>query len=178
MVGIPVPSWCDVIYSNSATHPCTRTMYNYTSYKKTNSYWYSQPFYSSDKGYKLQLRVYANGYGSGEGTHLSVYVHLMKGEYDDTLSWPFNGTITVQLLNWFSDNHHVEETIPHYEAPLEYRERVIEDTRAPGGLGYDFISLTVLQDCTNNTIELINDNRICFRIIKVDIINNNRCTIQ
>ena len=153
-------------------------MYNYTSYKKTNSVWYSQPFYSSDKGYKLQLVVYANGYGSGKGTHLSVCVNLMKGEYDDTLSWPFNGTITVQLLNWSSDNHHVEETIRHYTLPLEYRERVIAGTRALGGLCYQFISLTALQDCTNNTIELINDNRICFRIIKVDIIINNRCTIQ
>ena len=146
-------------------------MYNYTSYKKTNSGWYSQPFYSSDKGYKLQLKVNANGNGSGKGTHLSAYVYLMKGEYDDTLSWPFNGTITVQLLNWSSDNHHVEKTILHYEAPLKYRKRVIEGTRAPSGLGYyQFISLTVLQDCTNNTIELINDNRIRFRIIKVDIV--------
>ena len=41
----------------------------------------------------------------------------------------------------------VKKTISHYTSPLEYRERVIEDTRALGGQrGYgQFISHTVLQ---------------------------------
>ena len=29
----------------------------------------------------------------GEGTHVSVYVHLMSGEIDDFLAWPFKGKI-------------------------------------------------------------------------------------
>ena len=145
--GPPVPSWCDVMYTNSSTHPCTRTLTRYSEYKKTNSKWHSLPFYSSDKGYKLKLCVYANGCGSGKGTHLSLYVYLLKGEYDDQLQWPFNANITVQLLNWSGDNshneentidqytgqplnlprdnRHEEEIIPHLTGPLQYRTRVI-----------------------------------------------------
>ena len=41
------------------------------------------------------LKVYANGVGSGEGTHVSLYLYLMKGPYDDKLEqsghWPLRG---------------------------------------------------------------------------------------
>ena len=169
-VGSPVPSWCDAMYSDSATPPCTRTLYNYTAYKKTDSTWYSQPFYSSHKGYKLQLRVDANGDGSGKGNHLSFYVYLMKGGYDDELSWPFSGNIEVQLVNWSSDSHHEEKTIDHHTAPLQYRMRVVDRIRAPGGRGYDlFISHTELLDCSNDSIQFINEDKVCFQILHVDL---------
>ena len=62
------------------------------------------------------------------------YVHLMKGEHDDKLSFPFNANITVQLLNWVSDSHHREMTIHHHTAPLYCRVRVTEGVTAPGGM--------------------------------------------
>ena len=120
------------MYTNSSTPPCTRTLTRYSEYKKTNSRWYSLPFYSRDiKGYKLKLRVDANGDGSGEGTHLSLCVFMLKGEYDDQLQWPLNANITVQVLNWSGDNSHEEKTIDHHTPPLEYRTRVTE-----GYIGY------------------------------------------
>ena len=39
-----------------------------------------------------------------------LYVHLMKGENDDILTWPFKCDITVRLLNWREDKGHVEKT--------------------------------------------------------------------
>ena len=168
--GPPVPSWCDVMYTNSSTPPCTRTLTRYSEYKKTNSEWKSLPFYSRDKGYKLVLRVVANGRGSGKGTHLSLFVILLKGEYDDQLQWPFNASITVQLLNWSGDNSHKKKTINHRTAPLEYRTRVTEGDRAPGGWGYgQFISHSVLESVSSDT-RYINNDSVCFRIINVEII--------
>ena len=41
--------------------------------------WYSPPFYSHSEGYKLCLKVSTNG------DHVLVYVHLMRGEYNDDL---------------------------------------------------------------------------------------------
>ena len=117
------------------------------------------------------LMVNANGGGSGKGTHLSLFVHLLKGEYDDQLQWPFNANITVQLLNWSGDNGHEENTIPYHEAPLEYRTRVTEGDRAPGGFGYhQFISHSVLESVTSD-VQFITDNKICFKIIEVNIID-------
>ena len=166
----PVPSWCDVIYTNSSTPPCTRTLTRYSEYKETDSEWDSIPFYTRDKGYKLQLRVYANGRGSGKGTHLSLYVYLLKGEYDDHLQWPFSANITVQLLNWSEDSSHEQKTIDHHTAPLEYRTRVTEEERAPGKRGYhQFISHSVLESVASNT-RYINEDSVCFRMINVEII--------
>ena len=64
-------------------------MENFQQYRDSNQIWYSPGFYNSPGGYKMCLRVDANG--SGKGTHVSCYVYLMSGEYDDILEWPFKG---------------------------------------------------------------------------------------
>ena len=79
--------------------PPASIMTNFTRHKNAGSTWHSQPFYSHSNGYKMRLRVDANGTGSGEGTHVSVFVQLIEGEYDDNLPWPFRGAITFQLVN-------------------------------------------------------------------------------
>ena len=71
--------------------------------KKVNSeWWFSDPLYSHFGGYKMCLRVVANGDGDVEGSHVSVF-NLMKGANDDNLKWPFKGTIKVSLLNQLED---------------------------------------------------------------------------
>ena len=34
---------------------------------------------------------------------MSVFVSVMRGEYDDRLKWPFTGEVTIRLLNVKSD---------------------------------------------------------------------------
>ena len=46
---------------------------------------YSPAFYTSPKGYKMCIGVYANGCGDSKDTHVSVFAFLMKGENDDYL---------------------------------------------------------------------------------------------
>ena len=46
---------------------------------------YSPPFYTGRNGYKMCIRAYLNGDGSGHTTHLSLFFVLMKGEYDPLL---------------------------------------------------------------------------------------------
>ena len=70
---------------------------NFEDHKKKDDAWWSPPFYSHIGGYRMCLKVDANGFGSGKGTHVSVGVYLMRGEFDDHLKWPFNGMVTVQL---------------------------------------------------------------------------------
>ncbi len=60
---------------------------------------YSAPFYTSRHGYKLCLRLYMNGDGTGKGTHLSFFITLMRGEYDALLPWPFRQAITLTLVD-------------------------------------------------------------------------------
>ena len=82
------------------------TMTNFQIHKKNDDHWVSQPFYTHSQGYKMCLRVTANGQGSGRGTHITVAVYLMKGEFDDQLEWPFRGDITIQLLNQQEGGHY------------------------------------------------------------------------
>ena len=94
----------------------------------------------------------------------------MKGEYDESLKWPFNSEITLQLLNWREDKGHVEKTIDHYNAPLEYRTRVTLEDKAPGGQGKpDFISHSDLEYNANYNTEYINNDKLCFVISKIII---------
>ena len=58
----------------------------------------SEPFYTHSCGYKLQLSLYPNGNKSGKNSHLSVYSHVIKGDYDALLPWPMKITVIVALI--------------------------------------------------------------------------------
>ena len=59
----------------------------------------SQPFYTHSCGYRLQLLLYPNGHGSGTNSHLSVYINVLKGEYDALLPWPVKITLKITLID-------------------------------------------------------------------------------
>ena len=82
------------------------TMTNFQRHKKDKDDWYSPPVYTHHQGYKIHLRVVANGYDSAKGTHVSVFVHFMRGEFDDFLKWPFRGVISFQLLDQVNGEDH------------------------------------------------------------------------
>ena len=52
----------------------------------------------SRNGYKMCIRAYLNGDGSGYNTHLSLFFVLMKGEYDALLRWPFDYKVSMILV--------------------------------------------------------------------------------
>lgn len=72
-------------------------------------------FFAFKEGYQMLLKIYANGYGKGKGTHVSVSLELIKGPYDDKLQlsgyWPLRGVFTIELLNQFSNNGHKSRDI-------------------------------------------------------------------
>ena len=84
---------------------------DFEKHKKKGDSWYSPPFYSHIGGYKFCIRVDANGTGDGKGTHVGVDVHMMRGEYDDNLKWPFKGEVMVQFLNQRGDKGHCEDSL-------------------------------------------------------------------
>ena len=116
------------------------------------------------------LKVYANGYGSGKGTHVSVYANLMRGEFDDHLKWPFQDRVTVAVLNQLEDNHHTTETIAFTE-PTEVKHigRVTDGERAPSGWGYPtFIAHTGLTYDPAKNCQYLKYDCLRFRIVKVE----------
>ena len=71
---------------------------------------YSPPFHTSPHGYRMCIRAYLNGDGSGKGTHISLFFVLMKSEHDNLLCWPFKCPVTFQLLNLSTSGNHITET--------------------------------------------------------------------
>ena len=119
-----------------------------------NKMWYSSPFYTHNRGYKLRLDVYPNGYGIGFGSHLSVYAVLMRGDYDSELEWPFEGDIRVELLNWRAENNHNQylHNFPfnrHSSPKGKSTSHVINRETAIGIGSPQFISHTDLAPTTN-----------------------------
>ncbi|XP_074605798.1 TNF receptor-associated factor 6-like isoform X1 [Acropora palmata] len=60
---------------------------------------HSPAFYTSLYGYKLCLRINLNGVDSGVGRYIALFVHMMQGDYDSILEWPFTGRITLTILD-------------------------------------------------------------------------------
>ncbi|XP_067865299.1 TNF receptor-associated factor 1-like isoform X2 [Heterodontus francisci] len=73
---------------------------------------YSSPFSTDPFGYKLCCRIYPYGDGNGKGTHISLFLAIMKSEYDDVLLWPFKQRVTFVLLDQVNQNHIKESFFP------------------------------------------------------------------
>ena len=161
-----------VIPSHVFVPPPTFIMTNFSHHKDSGKKWFSPPFYSHIGGYKMCLGVVANGWGGGTGTHVSVVNHLLRGEYDDDLLWPFRGEITFQLINGRADEGHVECTTDFDDSvPDRVTCRVMEGERAPGGWGPDmFIPHPALQ-CNEswNTEYLCRSDSLEFRATRVKV---------
>ena len=118
--------------------------------------WYSRPFYLHPKGYKMCLKVFANGANVCKGTHVSVYLTLMKGEYDEKLKWPLQGTFTVWVLNQLADVFHYQKDIKYNLAvPDKATQRVTQGDMASFGHGqHDFLPHTYLGYTTTPLVGL------------------------
>lgn len=138
--------------TNSSVAPFSFTMKSFKHRKEHKIIWFSPSFYSHSCGYRMQLRVDPSGTQDGEGTHISVYVYLMKGDFDDELLWPFQGHVTVRLLNQIDDTNHYERVIdfPKGTNPLSVN-RVTVGGRVKAGHGYSqfipYIDLSCDERC-------------------------------
>lgn len=116
--------------TNPMVPPLTFTILDFPSKKKYDAVVYSPPFLTHHQGYKLCLQVFCNGDDRGKGKFLSIFAYLMKGEYDDFLSWPFSGSVTVEVRNLLKRTHDCVKTIAfnsRTDPSLETRSRVTGD---------------------------------------------------
>ena len=89
----------------------------------------SSPFYSC--GYKCKLQLDPNGFSSGKGTHLSIFIFIMRGENDATLEWPFQKKVYFTLIDqqetdaskqsivrYFYHSHPEPELLKYFARPV------------------------------------------------------------
>ena len=121
----------------------------------------SSSFYTSSCGYKMCVRIDANGDGDGEGTHVSIFTKLLEGCYDNQLHWPFLGTVIVKLLNQLGDYNHHQRNITY---------GVADNMRVGSSRGYHkFVPHSSLGHNPATNTQYLLDDTLYFRVsVKVD----------
>ena len=144
----------------------------YTVHKHQEDSYYSPPFYTYPGGYKVYFRIDCNGVDTGKNTHLSTTAFLMTGENDNNLKWPFQGQITLQLVNSAGDHSHVTHIFDFGKAPKACTERVTFGVGAFYGPRIprfiDHVTLSkIVSSPSSHFIKYVSDDSIHFRVVKV-----------
>ena len=145
--------------------PVVFKLSEYKTKRRDEIEWCSDIFYTHNKGYKMYLDAYAAGYGEGEGTHLSVFLHFMKGPHDDELTWPLRGEFEIKLLNQISDSEHHSITVTFDDdTPEDYNSRVIEGDRSESGWGMHQYIINEDLNKTAQACQFLKDDCLSFQI--------------
>ena len=144
--------------------PIEFVMTEFDKYKE-DDIWYSEPFYTHHRGYKMCLKVFPND----QGTSIDVGVCLMRGEFDEQLKWPYQGKVTVKAINQLQDKEHYTETIDSSSCTsADVISRVTNGERAPKGwfnkhvLTHGDLNYNPAKNC-----QFLKDNCLHFRVTRV-----------
>ena len=84
--------------------------------------------------------------------------------HDDSLTWPFTGTVTFELLNQLEDKNHHKKQVT-FPANGEASKRVENGERAPTGYGSaQFISYSNLDHQPDKNCQYLKDDTLVFRV--------------
>lgn len=86
----------------------------------------SRPFLTHPRGYKMCVKVWPGGVLDGKGSYVSVACHIVRGEHDAELKWPFCGNVHLRLTNQRSnDDGHCDHFIRYtHRTPRHISGRV------------------------------------------------------
>ena len=120
--------------------------------------------YTHPHGYKFCIVVWPNGWfvDGRHGTHVLVYLNSKLGEFDATLQWPANFTITLQLLNQHRDQDHITVTKPFQWTKSE------NDWVYAGDFHSRFVSHAVLEYNAQKQTQYLKDDCLHFRVAKME----------
>ena len=128
---------------------------------KSNAELKSDAFMTSLYGYKLGASVFLNGNGSGEGSHLSLYIRVMPGDYDNLLDWPFRLPISFQLLDQCSDPEK-RDTITESFVPNPSWKHFQKPSGDVDGMGFGYPKFISHETLLNGTY--VRDDQIFIKI--------------
>ena len=148
--------------------PITFTVDRFEQLKKSDKEFLSQPFYTQPQGYKMYLKVYPNGLFDGKGQYVSIACHILKGEDDDHLKWPFRGNVHLRLVDQ-RDHHHRDHFIRYTRhTPSSLGGRVTKGESNQGNNLVQFVAHSELEDGAMDDRFLV-DNKLEFAVTKVEL---------
>ena len=144
--------------------------------KAKNERWTSPKFYSHPSGYRFCLSIDANGNAESKGSHISIYVKLVKSATDTQLTWPFRGELVIEVLNQLEDGAHFSKTILFDWKEKDVRNCVATSPEASGrGWGYhNFIPHSLLDCNTTANTQYLKDDKVFVRVAKIRVHESNK----
>ena len=121
---------------------CSNNFFELKGFSTKQGHWFSLPYYTYG-GYKMCFDVDIDNckdvdinedlYYEG---HLCIRHYIMRGPFDDTLQWPFEGKVIVRIIDQSGDNHHFDYEFDYSEADDGQGDRVIDYSGNDRGLPY------------------------------------------
>ena len=155
------PSWQNPHNGYQSLHEFTLT--DFSKRKQFDNICDSTPFYTHHRGYRLCLVVYSNGQDNGKDTHVSVYLIVMAGEYDDQLEWPFVSNFDIELLNWRKNAMHCKYIVRFGGNNQPYKVPKEETYGLTWGFSQFIPHSSLAYDSTSN-VEYLQEDCLRFRV--------------
>ena len=112
---------------------------------------YSKRF-QTPEGFEFRLRMFANGAGKGNSTHISVFVQMCRTETDPMLPYPFQGLCIVTLYDQNTSRGKKEHfTVKFKTNSSSCFQRPTADFNPENGVA-QFVSHELLRAHTNQSV--------------------------
>ncbi|XP_076362935.1 TNF receptor-associated factor 4-like isoform X3 [Tachypleus tridentatus] len=121
----------------------------------------SAPFYTSQYGYKLMATLFLNGNGAGEGSHASVYIKILPGEYDSLLTWPFSHTVSFTLYDQVVSQEKPCHVVESFDPDPSWKN-FQRPSKEPNSLGFGFSRFVSHENLTKQSY--VRDNTIFIKV--------------
>lgn len=102
----------------------------------------SPVFYTRDYGYRVRLQVHLNGLKKWRGRHMLACLHVMKGDYDDLLTWPCKIEANI-ILKDLENLEKPKDYARYITAKRNYPDDIADDPQE-SSTQYIFIPHTIL----------------------------------
>jgi len=160
---LPVSSRTSPLIEDCSTMPVVVMMDDFCRRKMEDERWYSPVLVTHTNGYNIRLRLDVNGWSGGDS--IAMVVSLVRGENDNQLCWPFEGVITVQVLNQLKDSVHSKaKHFVFYGGGYECQQ-VVDDAQPEFGCWCDrFISHKTLKYNSRKQCQYLKDDCIFFLV--------------
>nr|XP_015222735.1 PREDICTED: TNF receptor-associated factor 1-like isoform X1 [Lepisosteus oculatus] len=120
----------------------------------------SDDFYTNTYGYRLKARLYLNGNEQGKGTHLSLYLMILKGDFDSLLQWPFSEMVKISIIN----QGNKEDSVVYHLAPNSSLVQALKKPCEIGNVPFGLSCFMSLEELYRRRAELVHDNTLFAKI--------------
>lgn len=121
---------------------------------------YSPVFYTSRDGYRLTCKLYLNGDGQAFNEYLSLYLVVLRGNFDALLAWPFRQMCTFVLVDKQDASRSVRDSFKPDPMSLGSFKRPVSEMNVPAGLP-SFVPLKLFNSAN---VDFYNDDSMFIRV--------------